>query len=592
MPQQLTGGALLATAIALVPLAGCGGSDDAGTHTASAPPTASTPAPASGLPVLGPAVGTTLSATCESLASKLAFQDTSITAVTTVAAGAIKTGATSVAEHCLIVGNMKARTSPVDGKAYAMGFEMRLPEVWNGRFYYQANGGLDGSVNQAQGVLGGGPQTGALAMGFAVISSDAGHTGSQNPLFGIDPQARLDYVYNTFATLTPMAKALISQSYGKGPDRSYFGGCSNGGRHAMVAAARMAKEYDGIVAGDPGFHLPKAAIGEVYGAQQLATVSTTGTDGLPDISTALSAAERALISSRVLAKCDALDGATDGMVQNLKACQSQFSLSNDVPTCAGTTRDGTCLTASQKTALSNLFAGARNSAGQALYASFPFDAGISSAGWAQWKQSASVSLDPAALAFVFTTPPQPASTASALKAFALNFSMDTDAPKIFASDGTYTESAWSFMTPPDETNLSVLKNRGAKLIVYHGTSDPVFSSNDTTDWYERLMAANSGDAGDFARYFPIAGMNHCSGGPTADQFDILTPLVTWVEQGKAPESVIATARGSSNAAPNGDVPAAWTTGTVDRTRPLCPYPKTARYNGTGDINDAASFRCS
>ena len=103
------------------------------------------------------------------------------------------------------------------------------------------------------------------------------------------------------------------------------------------------------------------------------------------------------------------------------------------------------------------------------------------------------------------------------------------------------------MTPPDETNLSALKQRGAKLMVYHGTSDPVFSSNDTTDWYQRLTTANGGDASNFARLYTIAGMNHCSGGPSTDQFDMLTPLVAWVEQGKAPDSVVATARDAGNA---------------------------------------------
>ncbi|WP_345057829.1 tannase/feruloyl esterase family alpha/beta hydrolase [Arthrobacter methylotrophus] len=126
-----------------------------------------------------------------------------------------------------------------------------------------------------------------------------------------DPQARLDYGYNAVATLTPMAKSMIAQVYGKAPDRSYFGGCSNGGRHAMVAAAAFGNAYDGIVAGDPGFHLPKAAINEVYSAQQLATVATANTSaGFPDITTSLSAAERAMVATHVLAKCDALDGTT------------------------------------------------------------------------------------------------------------------------------------------------------------------------------------------------------------------------------------------------------------------------------------------
>jgi feruloyl esterase len=582
MNKVFAGGAVLATVATLVTLAGCGGDDGSSAATA----------PAAALPQLSAATGASLAASCDDLLSKLAFQNTEITAVTTVAGGTVKTGPTPVAEHCLVTGKMNKRVSPVDGNAYAIGFEMRLPKAWNGRFYYQANGGLDGNVQTALGALGGGPVNGALAMGFAVISSDAGHGSSQNPLFGLDPQARIDYGYGAVATLTPMAKSLIAQAYGKRPDRSYLGGCSNGGRHAMVAAARLAGEYDGILAGDPGFHLPKAAIGQVYSAQQLATVSPPGSDGLPDLSKALTSAERTLVANRILAKCDTLDGVADGMVQDVKACQANFSLAADVPTCAGDARDGSCLSAAQKTAMSNLFAGARNSAGQALYSGYPYDVGISGANWAQWKQSASVTLDPGALAFVFTVPPAAASTLSALKAFALNFSMDADAPKIFASNGTYAESAWSFMAPPDEAKLSALKLRGAKLMVYHGTGDPVFSSDDTANWYERLAAANGGDSGNFARYFQVPGMNHCSGGPSADQFDMVSPLVAWVEQGSAPDSVIATARGKANANANTEVPADWGSATKDRTRPLCAYPRTARYQGSGDINDAGSFRCS
>jgi len=544
----------------------------------------------SGLPRLGAATPATLVGNCATLASKLSFANTTFDSVQDVPAGTLTVAGKPIAEHCLVRGQMNRRVSVVDGKTYAIGFEMRLPVAWNGRFFYQANGGLDGNVVAATGEIGGGgPLNNALNMGFAVISSDAGHTSSQNPLFSLDPQARIDYGYNAVATLTPMAKQAIRTAYGKAPDRSYFEGCSNGGRHAMVAAARSSAEYDGIIAGDPGFHLPKAAIGEMWGAQQFAKVaSATTANGLPDIKTGFTATERQLVASRILAKCDALDGVADGMVQDIKACQVHFSLAADVPTCAGNVRDGTCLSPAQKDAIGNVFSGARNSAGTALYASFPYDAGVSGAGWAQWKQSNSITLDPAAAAFTFTTPPQDASLLAQLSSYALNFSMDTDAPKIFATSGAYAQSSWSFMTPPDETNLSALKQRGAKLMVYHGTSDPVFSSNDTTDWYQRLMAANGGDASNFARLYTVAGMNHCSGGPAADQFDMLTPMVAWVEQGKAPESIVATARDASNAIPNSEVPADWGAG---RTRPLCPYPKVARYKG-GDANSAASFTCS
>ncbi|REE22843.1 feruloyl esterase [Paraburkholderia sp. BL27I4N3] len=570
----------LAAAAALT-LAACGGNDLGSAANSSAN--------SSVLPQLSAATPSTLAGNCAALAAKLSFANTVFTTVSDVAAGTLKVAGKPIAEHCLIQGRMNQRVSSVDGKTYAIGFEMRLPIAWNGRFFYQANGGLDGNVVTATGEIGGGgPTSDALNMGFAVISSDAGHSSAQNPLFGLDPQARIDYGYNAVATLTPMAKQVIKLAYGKAPDRSYFDGCSNGGRHAMVAAARSSAEYDGIIAGDPGFHLPKAAVGEMWSAQQLAKVATaTTSNGLPDITTGFTAAERQTVASKILSKCDALDGVSDGLIQDIKACQANFSLATDVPTCTNNVRDGTCLTSAQKDAVGNVFSGARNSAGTALYASFPYDAGLGP-GWSAWKQGNSITLDPAAAAFTFTTPPQTASVLSQLSAYALNFSMDTDAPKIFATSGAYSESAWSFMTPPDETNLSALKQRGAKLMVYHGTSDPVFSSNDTTDWYQRLTAANSGDASNFARLYTIAGMNHCSGGPSTDQFDMLTPLVAWVEQGKAPDSVVATARDAANVVPNSDVPAAWGAG---RTRPLCPYPKVARYQG-GDVNAASSFACS
>ena len=161
--------------------------------------------------------------------------------------------------------------------------------------------------------------------------------------------------------------------------------------------------------------------------------------------------------------------------------------------------------------------------------------------------------------------------------------------RVGATTSVYTESALSFMLPPNPTNLGILKSRGGKMMVYHGTADPIFSSDDTTTWYDGLRAANGGDASNFARFFRVPGMNHCSGGPSAEQFDMLTPLVAWVERGQAPDNVIASVRGTGNAGgANADVPANWS---PNRTRPLCPYPKAAKYKGSGNIEDAASFSC-
>ncbi len=147
----------------------------------------------------------------------------------------------------------------------------------------------------------------------------------------------------------------------------------------------------------------------------------------------------------------------------------------------------------------------------------------------------------------------------------------------------------SFMTPPNPSELSTLKNRGAKMMVYHGVSDAIFSVNDTKTWYDNLQAANGGDASDFARFYRVPGMGHCSGGPATDQFDMLSQLVQWVEQGIAPERVVASARGPGNAGGvNAEVPIDWS---ASRTRPLCPYPKVARLRSGGNVESAESFDC-
>lgn len=557
---------LPAALLAAASLAACGGDDD-------------------GPPQLSPAQGAALAA-CTTLASSFSFASTTVTAASAVPAGTLANAGTPVGEHCLVQGRMNQRTSSVDGQAYAIGFEMRLPKDWNGRFLYQGNGGTDGVVSPAVGGFsGGGPLRNGLQQGFAVISSDAGHNGAQNPLFGLDPQARLDYGYQAVGTLTPMAKALIKAAYGKGPDRSYIGGSSNGGRHAMVAAARYAPEYDGYLAISPGFNLPKAAVAQLYGAQQWARVATD----VNNLETALPVGERRLVANAVLAKCDALDGVADGLVQDVEACRSAFDLTRDVPTCAGA-RDGTCLTAAQKTSIANVFAGARNSAGTALYARWPYDAGMVANDWANWKfrNSVGAARDPVAVAFIFSSPPENASVLSNTLDYALTFNFDTQAPRIFASTSVYTQSAMSFMTPPNPTKLGAVRARGGKMIVVHGASDGVFSVDDTTAWYDALGAEFGGATQQFVRFFRVPGMGHSRGGPSTDQFDGLQALVEWVEQGKAPERIVAGARGAGNAGGvNADVPSTWA---PNRTRPLCPHPTIARYKA-GDPEVAASFAC-
>jgi hypothetical protein len=549
------------------------------------------------LPQLAAAIGSTFNGTCASLSTAFAsLANTQITVSETVADGSLSVGGKPVGEHCLVTGKMYERTSSVDGNTYAIGFEMRLPKNWNGRFLHQGNGGTDGAVVTATGATGGGPVTHALLKGFAVLSSDAGHSGS-TPNYGVDPQARLDYGYQAVGKLTPMAKSAIQLAYGKRPDRSYFAGCSNGGRHAMVAATRYYADYDGVLAGAPGYNLPKAAVSNLAGARLYQTLATVPVTNQIDLATAFTDTERQFVSSKVLAKCDALDGAADGLVQDVSACQLAFKPATDLPVCTGA-RDSTCLSADQKTVLAKIFSGPTTSSGALIYSSFPFDAGFGAGkagvasggspvgtGIAFWEFFASTNLDSGATGIIFQVPPENPSTFSPL-----TFSLTTDIDALYAgmttTDATYKESAMAFMTPPNPTKMFGLRDRGGKIMVYHGVSDSIFSVNDSEAWFKGVTA-DSGSA--FAKFYRVPGMGHCSGGPATDQFDMLTPLVNWVEKGVAPNDIVASARGAGNAGGvNSDLPSTWA---ADRTRPLCAYPKVARYKGSGRLETASSFAC-
>ncbi len=561
--------------LAAIGLVACGGGSDGPTP---APPPAAPPA----IPQLSQAASGALVGNCTDLVARLTgLANTTLTASTDVVAGALTVGGQPVPAHCLLTGKMFERTSTVDGNAYAISFEIRLPLAWNGRFFHQGNGGIDGSVVTATGATGGGPLTHALHKGFAVLSSDAGHAGALGPFFGIDPQARLDYGYQAAAKLTPMAKSVLAGAYGKAPDRSYFGGCSNGGRHVFNAFARMPEQYDGYLAGAPGYNLPKAAVANIFGGQRYASVATDPAN----IATGFTNAERATVAAAVLSKCDALDGSTDGLIQDVEACRSNFSLALDVPSCPGA-RDGTCLSDAQKTAIAPIFSGATTSTGAPIYASFPYDAGLGAGGIPFWEFTAPVNLDSGAVGVIFAVPP--ATLPFDGPAFALTGNVDSMFASISATNATYTESAMSFMTPPNPTQLSAVRNRGAKIMVYHGVSDPIFSADDSANW-ARGVAANHADAAAFARLYLVPGMGHCSGGPATDQFDMLASLVDWVERGVTPDSVTASARGAGNlGGVNAEVPVGWA---ANRARPLCPWPKVARYSGSGSLDSAASFSC-
>jgi pimeloyl-ACP methyl ester carboxylesterase len=521
---------------------------------------------------------------CADLATQLALPGLVVTRVEEVPASS---GATpSYPAHCAVSGQLDARTG-IDGRPYAIGFEMRLPlQNYNRRFFFQGGGGTDGVVVPAFGDLINTSTTNALSLGYAVVSTDGGHTGQTDPTFGLDPQARIDYGYNAVAQVTRAAKDIAGEFYGAAPRRSYFAGCSNGGRQAMVAAARFPEEFDGILAVDPGTNLPLAALAQAWDTQQFMSAAAPGQ--LPrDVFTP---ASMTTVAAHILEQCDALDGLEDGIVHDTAGCQSAFDFDRDVPTCNGDI-ETECLSSAQKVALANVFGGVRASSGAALYAAWPWDPGLAGGGWRFWKLDAGFAPVPfntvigsGALGYVFTTPPDQPDLSDGGLGYQLGLDMDASVAKIFARDATFTESAMEFMTPPNPTDLADLRARGGKLIVVHGTADPVFSSDDTTAWYRALLAADP-DATSYARVFLVPGMNHCTGGPATDRFDLLPALDAWVEQGVAPDSVVAAVNPM-----NPDVVARGWPST--RTRPLCAFPAHAVLTpGATDTESASSFSC-
>ena len=541
--------------------------------------------------------------------ARTAWPDTTteITSAVLRPASARGPGALALPEHCEVMGRLHARTG-VGGQHYAIQFHMRLPTRWNGRFLFQGGGGSDGSVGDAIGAIGGFGTTGpgippALVRGFAVLSQDSGHDNRTNndsthegtTAFGFDPQARRDHAYASLDVTARTGKAIVQAFYGRAPDRSYFFGCSEGGREGMVFAQRFPDLFDGIVAGAPGFALPKAAVAEAWDTQAFADLAQrmglVDSAGTPILARTFSDSALAVVADAVLAACDADDGATDGIVGDYKACTTKRV---ETALAARSCRENTeCLSGDQVATLLRVFGGPRNSAGEALYSDWAWDAGIGGRigdryqqGWRIWKiggyppspvPALNVVLGAPSLAAVFTTPPTPLpNDPRALLGWVLHFDMDRDAPKIFARSAEFTESSWDAVGA-QSTDLSAFRRHGGKLIVPHGLSDPVFSAHDTMKWWDAVNAASGGKAATFVRVFPVPGMTHCGGGPATDQYDCLAAVVDWVEQGKAPDRILAHA-GTSTPWPN-------------RTRPLCPYPMVARYNRSGSVEDAASFTC-
>jgi len=499
-----------------------------------------------------------LAQSCEKLA-EIKLANTTITAAQPVAAGAFTPPAGSAAPFkglppfCRVTGVIKP-TVDSDIK-----FEVWMPSSgWNGKFEGIGNGGFAGSITY-EGLAG------AVARGYAAASTDTGHTGGNASWALGHPEKIADYGHRAVHEMTEKAKSIVSAFYGGGPKRSYFASCSNGGRQALMEAQRYPNDYDGLIAGAPANYFTPVLSGFAWNLQALSN----------DPSSYIPPAKLKAIETAALAACDARDGVTDGVIDDPTKCNFDPS----VLLCKGSDSND-CLTEKQVMALKKIYSGPRNSKGDQITAGFVPGGETGPGGWSLWITPAEPSR---ALQYFFSTQAFANMVYNDPKWDFKTFNLDRDSKLADEKLGKSLNAI--------DPNLKAFKARGGKLILYHGWSDAALPPVNTINYFQSVVSKmGQRDASSFVRLFMVPGMQHCGGGPGPSSFgqivtaaqsdaqhDLTLALERWVEQGIAPDQIIATKRQGA---------------AVVRTRPLCPYPQLARYKGSGSTDDDANFVCT
>jgi len=441
--------------------------------------------------------------------------------------------------------------------------EVWMPlDNWNGKLQGLANGGFAGAINYLE--LGA-----SLQHGYVATGTDTGHAGSPiDAAWALGhPEKIIDFGHRGIHEMTRVAKLVIPQFYGSAPKRSYFAGCSDGGREALMEAQRYPEDYDGILAGAPA--------NDWIGLLSLAVVDTQALTATP--ASFIPPAKVANIGKAVEAACDKLDGVADGVLNDPRQCRFNPASIQ----CKEGQDANDCLTAAQVSALETIYAGIHDPSGRTIFPGYLPGAEQGEGGWALW-----------------ITGPAPAKSLMAYfglgyyanmvydeknwdyKSFTVESGMKTATRK--------TAEALNAINP----DLSAFQRRGGKLILYHGWNDPAIPALNTVNYYQEVIAKMGRSAADsFTRLYMVPGMQHCGGGPgpenfgealdapsTDPQHNIRTTLENWVEKGTAPSSFIVSKQASANS--------------PEITRPLCPYPQSARYKGNGDPNQAENFTCA
>jgi feruloyl esterase len=420
--------------------------------------------------------------------------------------------------------------------------EIWLPGNWNRKLYGIGGGGFDGGL-QSGSVLAFNKATG---QGYAAVATDDGHkSGSSLETWAHrQPEKVVDFGHRAVHLAAVVAKQVVAAYYSSPAKRSYFVGCSNGGREAMMQASRYPDDYDGIIAGSPAMRYLEVLTQMIWFHDAVHGPGGSATVG----------SKLGLVNRAVLAKCDNLDGVQDGILENPLECK--FDPAELL--CKDKAAEN-CLTQDEVSTFQKIYGGPRLRTGEQVYAGPALGSEETPAGWAGW-------VVPEKTAWfgqefyrwlVFDDPDWKVE----------NFDIDRDYPHARRRIAPILNS--------DNPDLSAFAKRNGKLMLYHGWYDPGITPAEIIRYYEKVRQRLGSATDDHVRLFMVPGMAHCADGPGANSFDMLSALDKWVEQGETPERIIAAKPGSQ----------------PEFTHPLCPWPKTARYNGSGPTNDAASFKC-
>jgi hypothetical protein len=456
---------------------------------------------------------------------------------------------TDTPQHCRVLGVI----------APEVAFEVNLPERWNNRFYMTGNGGLAGDA--LDGALAG-DRADAVRNGFVTARTNTGHDARKEPSGSFvlsNPQKAIDYAYRAVHVTAETAKKIATDYYAKPVMFSYWSSCSNGGRQGLLEAQRYPDDFDGIVANAPWVDQTGFTIGALWNQRALSEAPVP-------------LAKMPLVAERVMAKCDAVDGLKDGLIDDPRTCR--FDPARDVPACRDSAGASDCLTAAEAGTLKKIYDGV-TSKGKPFFPGYMIGSeavttaanGTTASGWANSILPAQPTAKPAdfnlaegVMRYLVLDPPQ----------------ADYDFMKFDFDRDLRLVERWSKLADAKEDDLSKFRKSGGKLIMTYGWADQILQPMMGVKYYEAVVKENGRSATDFARLFMMPGVAHCGGGIGPDRHDAVTAVIDWVEKNKAPDTLIASKV---------------TNGKVVRTRPLCPYPQVARYKGQGSIDDAANFSC-